>query len=95
MTLDTIIHASSDQVSCDLGGEVAVLNLKTGTYYGLNPVGARIWSLIATPSSVTVVRDSIVAEYEVDQAECERDLFRIFEELVAAGVIEIRAPQTP
>ena len=41
MTLDTIIHASSDQVSCDLAGEAAILNLKTGTYYALNPRSAR------------------------------------------------------
>jgi hypothetical protein len=68
--------------------------VKTGKYYGLNAVVARVWSLIATPSSVAEVRDSIAAEYQVDPAECERDLIGIFEELVAAGVVEIHAPQT-
>jgi hypothetical protein len=42
------IVASRDQVSCDLSGEAALLSLKTGVYYGLNPVGARILSLIQT-----------------------------------------------
>jgi len=40
---------SKDQVSCDLAGEAAILNLKNGVYYGLDPVGARIWNLIQEP----------------------------------------------
>ena len=31
------------QASCDLGGEAVLLNLESGQYYGLDPVGARIW----------------------------------------------------
>jgi hypothetical protein len=40
------VVAAKDQVSCDLAGEAVILNLKSGIYYGLNPVAARVWSLI-------------------------------------------------
>jgi hypothetical protein len=36
--MDSIVCAIADQVSCDLDGEAAILNLKSGTYYGLDPV---------------------------------------------------------
>ena len=31
---------AKDQVSCDLGGEAALLHMNKGIYYGLDPVGA-------------------------------------------------------
>ena len=44
------IVVSSDQVSCGLGDEAAIVNLRNGVYYGLDPVGARIWSASASRS---------------------------------------------
>jgi hypothetical protein len=40
MSSDSIVVAAKDQVSSDLGGEVAILDLKVGVYYGLDEVGA-------------------------------------------------------
>jgi hypothetical protein len=34
------VVAAKDQVSCDLVGEAVILDMKSGIYYGLNPVGA-------------------------------------------------------
>ena len=48
----SIVVASSSQVSCDLAGEAAILNLADGVYYGLDPVGASIWNMIQQPKSV-------------------------------------------
>jgi hypothetical protein len=42
VTLDSIVVASPDQVSADLGGDAAILQLKDGVYYSLDPVGARM-----------------------------------------------------
>jgi len=51
--------AAADQVlSCDLGGEVAILHLKNGFFYGLNGAGTRIWDLLRTPKTLTEIRDA-------------------------------------
>jgi hypothetical protein len=86
----SIVVASSHQISSDLAGETVMLNLKNGSYYGLDQVGARVWSLIQAPQPVAAVRDAIVAEYEVEQARCERDLLVLLGELAAAELIEVR-----
>lgn len=49
LDLSSRVVAGRAQVSCDLGGEAAILHLTTGTYYGLDPVGARIWTLLEQP----------------------------------------------
>ena len=87
---DSIVVASKDQVSSDLAGEVVMLNLKNGTYYGLDEVGARIWSLIQEPSSVEVVRDILLEEYDVVPDLCERDLLALLQDLADNGLVEVK-----
>lgn len=89
LTFETRLIASADQVSADLDGEIAILHLKTGIYYGLNEVGSRIWALVKVPRTIAQVRDLVLAEFEVDPARCERELFDVFGSLVAAGLITI------
>jgi hypothetical protein len=89
LSLDTVVIAAKDQASCRLEDEVAIVQLKAGVYYGLDPVGARIWELIATPRSLRTVRDVLLAEYEVDAERCGSDLLRLVHTMMEAGLVEI------
>ena len=93
--LQSIITASQEQISCDLGEEAVILNLKSGEYFGLDPVGARIWSWLETPQAVVQLRDRLVEDYKVDSDQIERDLFALLTQLVDEGLIEVRAAAEP
>ena len=86
-SLDLSVRVGKDVMFRELDGEAVLLNLESGKYYGLDPVGARIWSLLATPKTVARVRDSVLAEYEVDAARCESDLLALLDALAAAGLV--------
>jgi hypothetical protein len=86
----SIIVANEEQISSDLGGETVILNLKTGVYHGLNEVGARIWNLIEQPSSVSDIKQTLLQEYEVEAQQCDRDLKALLEDLLAAGLIDVK-----
>ncbi len=86
----SIVVAAKDQVSCDLAGEAAILNIKNGVYYGLDPVGARIWSLMQEPCAVAEIQSTITGEYDVEPERCARDLFDLLEKLLAEGLIEVK-----
>jgi hypothetical protein len=90
VSIGSSVVASREQVSSDLGGEVAILDLKGGAYYGLDAVGARIWSLLQEPKTVEEIREVLVSEYEVDPDRCERDLLALLQSLVAEGLVELR-----
>jgi hypothetical protein len=89
ISLDSVVVASRDQVSCSLEDEVAIVHLKAGVYYGLDPVGARIWELIATPRSVRAVRDALLAEYQVDTERCGDDLITLLRTMADAGLVDV------
>jgi hypothetical protein len=90
ISLHTIVVAAPEQVSCPLGEESAILNLKNSVYYGMNPVGARVWDLLKQPKSVTELRNVLLEEYEVDEVRCGDDLLALLETMRSEGLIEIR-----
>ncbi|MBI5247975.1 MAG: PqqD family protein [Desulfomonile tiedjei] len=89
------VAAVKDQVSRDLDGEAAILNLNTGIYYGLNSVGARIWELLSEPKPVSQILETLLQEYDVDTERCQSDLMRLLEDLAEAGLIEVRNEGAP
>ena len=89
LALDSVVVASKDQVSCSLENEVAIVHVTAGVYYGLDPVGARIWELIKTPRSVRSIRDALLAEYEVEPDRCESDLLALLRDLREVGLVEV------
>jgi hypothetical protein len=71
----------------DLDGEVVLLNLETGVYFGLDPVGSRIWSLIDGRRTTAQVVTAIVEEYDVDAPTCETDVARLVASLRSHGLL--------
>jgi len=90
LAFESRIVASKDQVSCDLAGEAAILNLKNSVYYGLDPVGARVWNLIQEPKTLAEIRDTLLGIYDVDSLKLESDLRALLTELAEQGLIDIQ-----
>ena len=83
------MFVSKDQISCDLAGEAAILELKNGTYFGLDEVGAVVWNLIAQPRRVIEIRDALLEQYDVEAEQCGRELIELLGTLHERGLIQI------
>ena len=91
LSVDSVVVAVSEHVSCPLGEEAAILNVKNSVYYGLDTVGARVWHLLRDPRRVMEISDSLLDEYEVELERCESDLLLLLEKMRTEGLIEVRA----
>jgi len=89
ISVDDVVVASSRQVSSRLGDDTVILELDRGVYFELEPVGSRIWELVAEPTRVSDVRDTILGEYEVDAPQCEADLLALLTEMRSRGLLEV------
>jgi hypothetical protein len=90
LSVESIVVVAKDQVSCNVQGETAILSLAKGTYYGLDSVGAQVWSLLQQPRCIAELCDAIIREYEVEPASCHHDLIALLEGMRAEGLIEVR-----
>ena len=95
ITRESIVVAAKEQVSCDLDGEAAVLNLATGVYYGLDKVGATIWQHLQTPTAVTTICTALTAEYEIDEDTASADLLSFLDDMMNEGLVELSPSEAP
>jgi hypothetical protein len=80
---DELLFADLDR------GEAAILSLKDGVYYGLNPVAARVWHLLEERERVSEVRDLLLKEFCVESGRLTLDLLELIEQLAALGLVKI------
>ena len=78
---------SPHAMSRTIGEETVILDLESGTYFGLDPVGARVWQLLEEGKSFIEARDAIFDEYEVERDRLEADLLALIGELAERKLI--------
>ena len=88
------LRIADDVVFRDLAGESVLLNLSTGTYFGLDAVGTRLWHLIAEHGSTTLVIEALLAEYDVDELRLQKDVEALIDQLLAKGLLTTDAEYT-
>ncbi len=94
LSLDSRVIATPDQLSSDLAGEVVILSLADGVYYGLDAVGAYIWQRLREPRTVRDLVGDVMTRYEIDRAQCERDLLAFLEDLRMHHLAEVVAGES-
>jgi Coenzyme PQQ synthesis protein D (PqqD) len=83
----TMVIRSDGFIQAEIENEIVALNIKNGTCYGLNPVGSRIWRLLADPIGIKDICGRLLAEYKVEPNVCERQVLDLLEDLRAEGLI--------
>jgi hypothetical protein len=79
---------SPDVVFRELDGEAVLLDLGTGTYFGLNAVGTRVWQLIDAGREQDDIVNVLAAEYDAATPTIAADVERLVAELKARRLIK-------
>ena len=77
------------QVSSNLENEEVILHIGTGIYYGLDPVGTRIWTLLQQPCKVFALYAAIYDEFDVTLARVQEDVKQFLLHMLQAQLIEV------
>ena len=72
-----------------VGDETVILDLGSGTYFGLDPVGARIWQLMGEGKTLVEICDAMLDEYDVTREALERDVIELADKLLEQKLISI------
>lgn len=84
------LRVSPDTLVNHIDGESVLLNLENETYYGLDEVGTRMWSLVTASDSIHAAYEALLAEYDVDADELRGDLSELVEKLVADKLVDVQ-----
>ena len=87
MNLDTILSIPPQVMSRLVDDETVLLDLESGMYFGLDGVGKRIWESIEKGNSLGKTVELIISEFEVDEAQAQKDVIDFASELVERGLL--------
>ncbi len=73
-----------------IGEEAVLLNLKSEQYFGLDPMGTRMWQVLTASDSIQSAFDALLGEYEVTEEILRQDLTDLLEKLLAHGLVELQ-----
>lgn len=86
-TLEARWRISDQAIANAVADETVILHLGNGTYYGLDPIGARLWDALKAGEQPAAIFDGVLAEYDVERATLEADLRELLAELVRNDLI--------
>ncbi|NJD90496.1 MAG: lasso peptide biosynthesis PqqD family chaperone [Geobacter sp.] len=89
ISLESTISQIDDIVASDIEDEKVMMSIEKGEYFGLEPIGSRIWEMMATPVKVSAIIDAMLNQYDIDRQTCENDVLKFLSELNDAGIIRI------
>lgn len=89
ITLATRATPSTEVLVQETGDEAVLLDLAGEQYFGLDPVGLRIWRLLETGTDLRGVCDCLLAEYDVGATQVEGDVMALVGQLHDAGLIKL------
>ena len=84
---DRTLKPAANVIVRGVGEEMVLLDMTRGTYYGLDPIGARIWDMIVNGSSLSLIVERLLGEYDVTQDELEADVDRLVGEMKSRGLL--------
>lgn len=87
VTLTQRFTRSPEVLSQAVGDEAVLLDLGSEKYFGLNPVGRRIWELLGDHPELVEVHRQLCAEFDAPPEQIECDLLALVGTLRAAGLL--------
>lgn len=74
-------------LSSSLGEELVMMSIDNGNYVGISRVGARIYEMLKTPSTLDELCARLVEEYNVPLDVCGAEVKAFIDEMMEHGAI--------
>ncbi len=89
ISLDSKVAQSDDVYSAKVGSDIVWMRLESGAYYDSDEIGAEIWTLMATPTSVRALCARLMEIYDVLPERCHEDVLKFLRQALDEGMIRI------
>ncbi len=89
---DSVIARSPSVVTSVVDGEILMMSIEEGRYFGLDDVAGDVWERLATPRSFAELVGELEADYDAGRAAIESDLRALIADMRARAVVVVRDP---
>lgn len=83
----TVISRSPSVLAAEVDGEIVMMSIEQGRYFGLDDIGSVIWKRIEQPRSFAALIDALAAEYDADRATIAADVGALLARMAEQDVV--------
>ena len=76
-------------VAAEMDGDLVMMSIDRGEYYGVSGVGPRVWELLEEPISIDALTNKICSEFEVEEARCREDMVQFVTQMSEMGLVQM------
>ena len=84
----TVISRSPSVLTAEVDGEIVMMSIEQGRYFGLDDIGSDIWKRIEQPCSFASLIDRLAADYDADRATIAADIHALLGRMAAQDVVK-------
>ena len=81
------IRRNPDLLAVEMDGDLGMMSVERGEYFGVAGIGTRIWELLEHPHSFDALVSALCDEYEVSEETCRADAAGFLDQLAANAMI--------
>jgi hypothetical protein len=85
----TMISRSPSVLTAEVDGEIVMMSIEQGRYFGLDDIGSDIWKRIEPPCSFGALIDGLAADYEADRATIATDVQNLLGLMAEQDVVRL------
>jgi coenzyme PQQ synthesis protein D (PqqD) len=85
----TVISRSPSVLTAEVDGEVVMMSIEQGRYFGLDDIGSDVWKRLDQPCSFATLIDRLVADYDADRATIAADVEALLGRMAAQDVVRL------
>lgn len=74
ITTTATVRRKPDVMTAEVDGEIVLMSLQSGYYFGLNAVSSDIWRRMEVPVRIDALCDALAEAYTGDRAQIETDV---------------------
>src|SRR5712692_3059845 len=86
---ETRISRSPAVLAAEVDGEIVMMSIERGSYFGLDDIGSDIWKRIEAPCSFAALIDLLAADYDADRETIAADVRVLLERMAAQDAVRL------
>ena len=90
LTETTTVKRREDLIAQEMDGEMVMLDMASGNYFGLDSVASAIWQRIEQPVALKTLCQDLEAQYDVSHERCYEDVSSFLSELAEKGLVDVQ-----
>lgn len=93
LTLETLIRQHPEQIAAEADGEVLMMHIESGNYFGLNEVASFIWNQLEEPRRIDAICAAVLSEFDVDEARCQTDALAFLQGMIDDELVQVASAE--